>query len=245
MTTPDAPKLRSGSGGYERLTNAYQRSLVRTYDSWSVDTRRLMLQAVDQGVPQRQLGTILRGRMSNLSNSLITDGRRALPGAVNLGVGRKNARRNALMQRVIRDLINFHVQSVQSQLAPGIQTQLARNIGRERVINRASLQTLFANQRYRVSNYAGGAWSAIFTAQQAFGVALEQETGERIPVRWILHDLAVHCSESPGFFGCPDMAGEYDSFQSLLTVPAGIVTCRGNCRCRLETLVDGEWVRGL
>ena len=89
----------------------------------------------------------------------------------------------------------------------------------------------------------------IFETQKALGtekeheLALEGLAPERI--RWVLDPNADHCEDSAGHYGCPGLAGEYDSWNDLPTVPAGQVTCRGNCRCHLEVFRDGDWRRGV
>jgi hypothetical protein len=241
MATANNPDLRQGSGGYERVTNTYQRRLLRDYDAWSVETRRFLLQSVDRGMTPGQVQRMLLSRMPRLSLGLEESGRNVMSAAARVAVGREKARTSAIVQRVIRELIAQHIAAVQSQLVPGIAEQLQRNMGRESQLDRRNLKQIFDNQRYRVSNYAGGAWHAIFETQRQVGM----EEDEQRRVRWVLDDRAEHCLVSPGFFGCPELAGEYESWNAMPTVPAGQTTCRGNCRCRIEVMDDnGNWQRG-
>lgn len=63
-------------------------------------------------------------------------------------------------------------------------------------------------------------------------------------VRWILDPAAEHCQDSAHGFGCIGLEGEYASWDALPTVPAGEVTCLGNCRCNIEAQNDdGSWER--
>jgi hypothetical protein len=100
------------------------------------------------------------------------------------------------------------------------------------------------------AQYAGGYWVAIFETEKTLGGIREDERAAEglppEPVRWDLDPRAVHCKPSTGFYGCPELAGEYPGgWRTLPTVPAGQVTCRGNCRCRVSVFRNGQWRRGV
>jgi len=117
------------------------------------------------------------------------------------------------------------------------------------VINQKALSGVGDAIKPGLAQGAGESWVLIFKTQQTLGRA--REGGRRaqgLPpetIRWVLDPRAAHCAASSGYHGCPDLAGEYDSWDALPTVPAAQVTCRGNCRCHLEVMRDGQWQRGV
>jgi hypothetical protein len=117
-------------------------------------------------------------------------------------------------------------------------------------VNVASLNTVISTTRAMPATYSGGYWVAIFEVQKGLGRVREDERAAQglppEPVRWDLDPNAEHCEPSPGYYGCPELAGEYPAgWSSLKTVPAGMVTCRGNCRCHVKVFRDGQWQRGV
>jgi hypothetical protein len=113
-----------------------------------------------------------------------------------------------------------------------------------------AIKNASAATRAAPAQYAGGYWVAIFEVQRTLGEERESERQSQgldiEPVRWVLDPRAEHCNPSAGFYGCPELAGEYpNGWKTLPTVPAGQVTCRGNCRCHLEVQRDGQWKRGI
>ncbi len=103
MTTPNDPNLRSGSGSYERTTNAHQRRLLSVYDSWSISTRRLIMVAINQGIPHTQLPAIVRGQLPILTTNLIQAGQIGITAAVRTSIGRQTARTSTVAQTALRN----------------------------------------------------------------------------------------------------------------------------------------------
>jgi len=244
MTT--SPNLRSGSAPFERTANAIQRRLVAAYTSWSISVRRDLLAVSERGAPSPTLAAALRPRMSSLENELQDTLRAGVEAATNVSVGRKLARTPAA-QSIQRSLNASNFQLIQTSLIPDILNGLTTAFLTATVeIDAAFLASSFIVFQGRVAQFAGGAWVAIFEVQRRVGQELERESGDIRPVRWNLNPLAEHCSDSGTHHGCPGLARTYDGgWNELITVPAGQVTCRGNCRCFLTVLKDGEWVRGL
>lgn len=240
--------LRTGSAPYERATNAHQRRLVAAYDRWASVARVRVRQALERGVPPSQLPGIMSALMSTLESELIDLGRRGILSAARTSVGRRSTQ-DSRTSGFIQNLVGENTFLIQSQLVPNIRESIIRSIQNAWPVVPGSLpdlvRTVFDAQRSKVAQYGGGAWVAIFEVQRQVGRQTELDSGERQRVRWNLHPLADHCSASPGKFGCPDLARIYDSWNDLPTVPAGEVTCRGNCRCWLEVEIEGQWQRGL
>lgn len=235
---PSGQDLRTGSAPYERVTNAHQRRLIRVYDSWATQTRRELRVLADRGIGPPGQRQLLRARLPALEVELADAGRRAIMSATRLGVPEA-------VQPTVRSLIARNTNLIQTALMPTIREQLFVAVAEGQTADFRLLKAAFDSLRSRVSAYSGAAWVAIFESQRQAGLQQEQETGVQQRVRWSLHELADHCVASPGFFGCPDLARVYDSWNELETVPAGQVSCRGNCRCFLEVEVDGNWQRGL
>jgi hypothetical protein len=143
-------------------------------------------------------------------------------------------------------LLANNAQLIHDGLIPGIQVNLNEQLLQGAATSKATLLESFGNLSHRPASYAGGAWVAIFEAQKMAGWEQEKQTGEQQRVRWNLDPNAAHCTPGePGYYGCTELEGVYDSWQALPTVPAGRTRCRGNCRCYLEAEVNGEWQRGL
>jgi len=86
------------------------------------------------------------------------------------------------------------------------------------------ISVLFDGKAGALLQMGGVAWNAMFEGVKA------QPGNQGKKVRWIL-DPAVptHCEASANRHGCIDLAKTYDSWDDLPTLPAGEVTCIGNC----------------
>lgn len=137
---------------------------------------------------------------------------------------------------------------VRTALIPHIQAGILADI--KLSVDTNALWQSFVAMRSRVAQYAGGYWVMIFEVEKEIGQEKDRELVRQglppEPVRWVLDPEAEHCKPSAGFYGCPELAGEYPGgWYTLPTVPAGQVTCRGTCRCRIEVYKDGKWKRGI
>ena len=241
------PNLRSGGGDYEDITNVLQTRLLKTYDRWAIDTRKQLLDAQDMGISPNQFGSIIAGRTSILESDLIAVSNEGVNSAVRrtLPLKRRNSPR---VRKVTGDLNRSISGGIKTSLIDSIQTRLTKKFVDVEQFDRSSLKDVFDSARASVASMAGSAWQGIFLALMAAGQDQEEETGKTQRVRWVLNDLADHCADSPGRFGCPGQSGIYNSWAELETVPAANVTCRGNCRCRLEVETSpgsNVWERGL
>ena len=230
---PKKPDLRPPVGGYERLVNAHQKSLIRAYDTWSTEVRRRLLVADVRGATPGERKLILDGATGSLQAALKEIGYRGITAATRAAVGATIASTVPSVKGMARNLIMLNNQNVQAKLIPSIAEDLASKMLAMPAIEARPLFDIFVTMRSRVASQAGTAWNAVFQIQQTYGIQREQErkvAGEAIePIRWVLDPLAVHCIASPERYGCPDLAGEYASWRDLPTVPAGRVSCFGNC----------------
>lgn len=252
---PAGQDLRSIPGVYETFVNQYQKDLVVVYDSWSAETARLMSLS-DVSAARAQV--TFERRLSELSIDLKVLGRQRISEASGLGLGEilgKRASSPQVVETVTR-LISQNDAFIDESLIPSIRDRFAADASRiaslpvdQREV--ASLESM-SKRRAAVARGAGGAQVAIFDTQQAAGMAENEarmEAGERaIAVRWVLDTSAEHCQDDPkrGTFGCPSLARTYPrGWAALPTVPAGNVSCLGNCRCSLEAdfAGSGDWNR--
>jgi len=241
------PDLRTGGGDYENTTNALQKRLVTIYDKWAIDTRKIILTAQERGIPSEDFGTIIRGRTQGLETDLISAQSLGITAAVAVAIS-ASLRRSPRVTAAIAALTLTASTSIRTSLIDNIQTRLSNKLAASEQFDRSGLKDIFDSARFSIASTAGLAWQGIFVALLAAGQEQESQTGRTQRVRWVLNDLADHCEDSPGRVGCPGQSGVYNSWAELETVPAANVTCRGNCRCRLEVETEpgsNVWERGL
>ncbi len=94
------------------------------------------------------------------------------------------------------------------------------------------------NSYARGGLYAGHVWHSIWAGAGQRMTPVERAT---VPVRWVMDNLAKHCSE------CPRYAREYASWNQMIaftqgTLPGHGTPCDGNCRCDLQKYEGGRWV---
>lgn len=241
-------KQRPGGGSYEEMTNRQQRALVRVYDSWAAKVRKELRQAADAGASILEQGAILEKHLPLLELALEEETRKGVLRAARVAAGSRVD--SPVVQRIVQSEVRKIGEAVRTALIPNIADKLFPAIAAGNAFIAAQLLTDFNAVRVLPAQYAGGAWVAIFEVNKGLGRQREIEriaAGEAIePVRWVPDPNAEHCSASTGYYGCLDLAKEYPGgWNSLPTVPAGMVTCRGNCRCHLEVYRNGEWRRGV
>lgn len=239
------PNLRAGGGSFEDSTNRTQKRLLAAYDRWAIDTRDLLLSAQERGITS--LSTIVNARLSDLEQELIQIQDAGVNAAVALAVS-STLLNTSSVQSAITSMLAAATTGIQTGLIASIRERLSSKLDAGSDFDRGGLKTIFDTARASIASSAGVSWAALFTAMVAAGQEQERQEGQPQRVRWNLNDDAEHCVASPGHFGCPDMAGIYNSWADLPTVPAGLVTCRGNCRCVLEVETapgSNVWRRGL
>lgn len=238
---------RVGAGNWEKATNKQQRKLVKAYDEWGVKVRKQLLDAAKSGATEEEMEGILDKNLNMLEKTMGDITTEGIDKAARLSVKGLMNSPEVIAARLA--LTNATLANIRNGLIPKTKESLMLNIGKTVEMDRRAVVAVFKPMRSGVAQYAGGMWEAIFETQKAAGKTMEREAiekGETPPkIKWVLDKMAQHCKDSPGFYGCTTLAGEYKSWNDLPTVPAGKVTCRGNCRCHLEVFINGKWQRGL
>jgi len=250
---PAGQDLRVTGGIYERFTNEYQRDLVAAYDKWAAETSRLM------NLPGKTLGEAeltLNRRLPVLEADLKSLARTRVGEATNLGLGEALGKRVAHpeVQTTVSRILKETDDDIATKIIPGVRERFSQTSPLMRDMapdaRKSMIDDLFAGRRSRIAQSAGQAQVAIFETQRVAGKVENQERRRLgqplIKVRWVLDDRAHHCESdnSRATFGCPDLAREYsDGWESMPTVPAGNVSCLGNCRCFIEADFGDGWKR--
>jgi len=252
---PAGQRLRIAPDKFDSFLNAYQRELVETFDPWIEETQRLMVRATGDGWPQARIKAMVEARLQDLESRLIVLGHSRIFEAGQMGLGTRLAHRGDSpgVQRLIAELQARNDRFLAESLIPDLRKGLFGHVDARLSVEslKEGLTKTMGSFRPRVGSYSGGATVAIFETQVRAGKdenAERRASGEKpIPVRWVL-DPAVeeHCENDPkrGTFGCPTLARVYPGgWDELPTVPAGNVSCLGNCRCRLEMNDGHGWER--
>lgn len=241
------PALRDPGTAFERATNAQQKRLVEAYDRWARGLQGQIAGATLYHASQHEIEMLIEQSIPALRASLLDIMRSGTVGAAELSA--RTAKLPARVLSAVQRQLTLNDNLVTNALVPNIEKKLLAQLGTGGILNKAALEEIFVSMRAWPAQYAGGYWVMIFETQREMGLeheSLLRRNGEEPePVRWILDQAAAHCEASPGYYGCVDLAGDYHSWADLPTVPAGQVTCRGNCRCRLEAYHNGEWRGGL
>lgn len=255
-------KQRIGSGHWEEQVNRQQRKLVRIFDQWSAALKREITSRSRRGATVPELQAYIDDQVPRLETRLVEIMNAGVTTAARTGAG--NYIDNPAVQALIEQKKRENLALIHDNLVPKVHEKLtiglasavpALIIGGGLAVEQQkavalAIKNATTASRSAPAQYAGGYWTMLFETQQTVGGAMEDERRAQglapEPVRWVLDPLAVHCKPSPGFYGCPELAKVYkEGWRSLPTVPAGQVTCRGNCRCHIEVKRDGQWRRGL
>jgi len=257
-------KQRIGSGDWEQQTNRQQRKLVRIYDQWAAGMKREIAARAKRGATLPELQAYIDRQIPKLEERLVEIQTKGIQNAVKTAAGSR-AELPAVLG-MTEQQIRENVLLIKNNLVPKVHEKLTLALATAvPAVGIAVIGGLAAEQQRAVAlaiknatlagrtmpaQYAGGYWVAIFETERTLGGVREDERAAEglppEPVRWDLDPRAVHCKPSPGFYGCAELAGVYPGgWRTLPTVPAGQVTCRGNCRCHVSVFRDGEWRRGV
>lgn len=251
---PSSRKLRLSR--YDQYVKSYAGELERAYRGWAFDAADDVARALARGVGP-DLGQSLtraKAKIGDLIGDLTKLGRQRINGAAEIGLAGALARWSDA-PRVAGAVIGLQVQNrqfLQDRLAPQLGQHLDKAVAaafqaEPEGPSRRTLADAFGAFATSVTPYAGAVVATIFELQR---VASGMEDSERhvtgqppVRVRWLLDPTAEHCADDPrrNTFGCPGLAGEYQAWSLLPTVPAGHVSCLGNCRCRLELDLGQGW----
>jgi hypothetical protein len=241
------PKLRQSSGAWEQITNRQTRRIARAYDEWSAHTRRILHDSAKTGGTVIEQQHLLEKAFRAFERQMIQIYNRGIDIAKNASAG--NKKDSPEVTRLADTKKDEGDRMITQNLIPLMAEKLMPAIIAGIAFESSQLHDAFLSTRSMAPTYSGGAWVMIFETQRELGYARETERIKQgLPiekVRWVLDPRAEHCNDSPGYHGCINLAGEYASWHDLPTVPAGQVTCRGNCRCHLEVFRDGKWQRGV
>lgn len=245
--------LRTVPGAYEKFVNGYQRELVGVYDKWAAETTRLMT------LPGKALvdaNNTLNSRLPMLAADLKSLASSRIAEASGMGLGETLGKRTSdpVVQETVQRMKSMAHAQIDDSIIPGVREKFGKESGAAQKLvgsdKKDFIEDLFSARRNSVARAAGGAHVAIFETQKAAG---KVENAERrrlgqppVPTRWVLDKSADHCEDdkSRATFGCPGLAGEYsDGWDSMPTVPAGDVSCLGNCRCYIEADFGDGWKR--
>ncbi len=250
---PAGQRLRGHPDKWDAFLNDYQAELVDHYDIWSRDTTRILARQKGSGATAVALRRTLAGRIQNLEVDLMGLGRQRLFEAGMRGLGDRFAHRadTVSVQQTISQLQARNDTFLVESLMPDVRRAFAGTLAEPDVgALRTALGEATKPFRARVAGYSGGATVAVFETQKRAGIDENVERVSRgeapIAVRWVLDPGAEHCEDDPsrGTFGCPGLAGVYaEGFESLPTVPAGNVSCLGNCKCHIQLNDGSGWER--
>ena len=202
---------RQGSGQWEGLVNRQQRRLVKTFDAWAAPVKDGILSRAQAGQEPAAIIPWVDRQMAALETDLIDVTNKGIIGTARTVAGERFDQPAILgiSQKQVRD----NTALVRANLVPNIRDKIVGAITDGRFRTRAALTGVFNRIRPMPAQYAGGAWVAIFETERGLGTMRE---GERRaaglvaePIRWVLDPRAEHCADSPGFHGCPSLAGEY------------------------------------
>ena len=236
----DGVQGRRGRGKMEQATNAYLGALLDVYDSWAMATAKALLQANNPSA-------VLDTELPTLAEELKQAGRKGIREAVSMGLRGAEPGPEALS--LMASEIMANETAIDEKLIPDIKQRLRLfiNDNAGQPFDNIAIQGAMDSQRSKPAMGAGGFWVAIF---KGGAISVAEEDAQRVAEgknktrgRWALDPNAEHCVARPGYYGCPDLAGEYDSWDAMPTVPAGQVACLGNCRCFIELETEHGWDR--
>ncbi len=247
---------RPGRRPFTQMVNEYQGELLALYDAWVHG----LGEAVDEEKPDsiERLGMLVDSHIVLLGNEMQALGRRRIREAVAHGLHDTEPSPEAL--RLMADAVEQNDKFITESLLPDVRERTLRDLSKVlwEPVTMASGTHLYADVtgalvlgvlevlRGRVATYAGAMWAAGF---QGAGIWIkDSDAGRSLQgykphrVKWQLDPNANHCKKSAYHHGCEQCAGTYDSWSELPTVPAGDVTCLGNCRCQILVEEGGQWL---
>ena len=235
------PKNKLGRG-----TERYQRQLSGAYDRWVRELNPILKKAIRNDVPLSTIMGLVDEAIEVLLDKLFDINREAMFSAYKLGYGRTPD--DAGLDKIKKSTAGFK-ESLQTNMGPRvrsvIESFLRANLEPKAsyAMDPASLAGSLGAQKSGLLQGGGGYWALGFQgAGDKMGIIDKNRTdaGEApFKVKWELDPSSEHCEASPGHYGCPDLAGIYDSWDDLPTLPGGDVTCRGNCRCSIK-IIEGK-----
>ncbi len=247
----------AGPGTALRLTNEYQAELLRMYDDWSAELANDI--ADRQPTTPESCTAIIDLHMGDLADRMHEMGRRRireawLTGMRGMEPDAKALRRIAEAQArndgyidtsLIPDIRERAMAQVPDIIKPAVKEMADRQHHYD-MAGALLMLGVLEGVKGRVDGYVGEVWrgcfegAGIWQADQNVQRAAQGLPSQR--VKWQLDPDAQHCKAADGRHGCEQLAGVYDQWDDMPTVPAGDVTCLGNCRCSILVEEGGQWV---
>lgn len=239
-------KGRRGTSKIGKATNEYQGFLTHLYDLWAKKAHRALLAASEGS--RKQVIKVIDKQVQALEEAMVEAGKKHLEEAFRLGY-KAVPDKEAL--RLLNKQIAQNSKYVEDSLIPRIRRKIVEHLNEleaqhQYQIDSVALLGLLQTMRSEPAGYAGAFWNTVFVAR---GFGRKREDQERIKnkqkpkrVKWVLDPAKEHCVGSAHGSGCMELAGVYSSWDAMPTVPAGQVTCLGNCGCHIEVENDsGGW----
>uniref|UniRef100_A0A6M3JA74 Putative ligase n=1 Tax=viral metagenome TaxID=1070528 RepID=A0A6M3JA74_9ZZZZ len=238
---------RRGGSKIGNATNEYQGLLTAIYDRWTKKAQRAIV-AASKGNRRATLKEVDR-QLLGLAKELKLAAAKHIDEAIRLGLhGDLDKEAKRLVDKQVQENNKF----VDGSLIPRMREKIASHLNDLEAQHQYELDSggflgLLQSMRSEPPAYAGAFWAAIFLGA---GLSMiredrqrEEEGQEPRRVRWVLDPAAEHCNDSAHGHGCLGLAGVYSSWEDMPTVPAGEVTCLGNCRCHIEVETESGWQR--
>lgn len=239
---------RKGRRRIHKATNAFQARLVGVLRRWQARVTPEVQKALKAGKPKADIMALVDIRLLQLAADLEELNQAAMIDAYVLGNGKAPDARGLAL---ISEQVEGFTKGIEDSLLPRLRAKIEKWVSEgEAALQRQQFQvwelgalgSVIDTLAPSVAAGAGDFWTMLFKGAGLklgdFNKNREDQGQKPLKVRWVLDQGADHCEASSGFFGCPDLAGVYDSWDDLPTVPAGQVTCRGNCRCEIKVVED-------
>jgi hypothetical protein len=213
-----------------RETNEYQRTLASLYEEW-VEMASEQLAEADED----ERDALIASLVLLFATQMKAAGRENILNAMYIGGGTPTPE---LLQRTV-ERIRDNESYIDNSLSPDLAERLRRAVRDPDVMATGAfaIAGIMWGMQARVESYAGAMWAEI---QDSIGEVSKQAEDHRI--FWALEPRAQHCDD------CLEYGNrEYESYEMMLAmtggaIPGSGVQCNGNCRCRLEYVVAGEFV---
>ncbi len=214
----------------ERQQGHYRNELEQIVAAWMVE--------LEGRGPEELAGMllVLEVRLQNAAE-------RHIPKAYELGIDGRALDEDD--QRNIDTALASNRVFLQTSLIPAIANRI--HLAMEGVIDEAlptfgqAVGDSLPFSQNRTGLYAGLFWTMIWVASSA---ALKKRFGPQgttqVKVRRLLDPKSKHCGT------CPGKAGEYQSFDEMLSLTGGLPAdgsdqCHSNCNCTLQFFIEGNW----
>ena len=233
-------RARPGNPTFERETDAYQRALEDTYQTWYTKTARDL-----DAASEDDRSDMLDAALLLLAAQMIRLGRERLPQAVTTGAGNvpPSPETWAALQRALAE----NEQYINESLIPAIGERMRGAFADPDIAAGGAVALSGVLQTFsgRILLYASPFYMLIWRSWRDKIDTASEKAGQPARIRWVLDDRAHHC---PDCLAYGDKT--YESMDDMLAQTGGAVpgsyqlADRGHCRCMLEyETAGGAWTR--